>query len=955
MLATFLFSATHSLSAQNAGGVKGVVQNTQNETLPGTNVVLKGDFPRGTITDENGNYEISNLPPGTYEVEISFTFIGYKPTTKRFTIRSGQVTTLNVVLEEQALQMSELVVTGTFDDRTKLESSVGITTLNPTSIEQRNARSAGDLLQAVPGTYVDNSGGEVGMRVYARGLASGSRSQPGYRYLSLQEDGLPVSSGQMFYGFVDMFHRVDATVGRMEAIRGGSASITAANAPGGIVNFISNEGGKDFEGLIKLQSAVQGSGNLLFRGDFNLGGPLGDNGWTYNVGGFYRLDEGARNLPYDANVGGQVKFNLKKTHDKGSIKLYAKALNDRVTFYQSVPIIDIENGTPQEGFNITEDTYFYNVQSDDIIDGRNIRENPNAKTDFHIDDGMHAQTYSAGLDIKQEFGEGWIVRNNLKYTTFTEDDNRYELQAFFPKLNGPGLFYGQPGFTNFKYSDIETGEVLYDASQDIDNIPTNFLSILGVFAMEADFTDIVDQLSLSKKMGNHDLTIGGGYSHFDQKSFYTAHINLGTNEAQPRLLKATHPNTARAFSGLEGEPADFHFSDDAGLMGHGAGAYVHYEATSTNISAFLSDTWQVSDKLNVDLGIRYETITHKGRKEDYDTPLFDINPATGAGLQLFTDENGDLIINPATGGPLALPTGQDGDYTTWYDLATRRSTGVWRDFEYTYSYLSASLGANVKLNENSAVYGRFTLGNKAPELAYYQNNFLNSDIGEGQVEEIIQGEIGYKLNVSKASLFLTGFYSQMENVPFQQFAIGANSTTVRSPATFNSIQTLGVELEGVVTLAKNFDIRLIGTLQAPKFTKFDYYNLNGTPHPVFLGETYPESPSFVGFDGVTIEPGTPSDDFLEDFSDNEVPDVPKVMIDITPSYQIKNIKLYANYRYTGKRWGNRRNTVELKGFGLLSAGVSARLNESISINVSGTNLAGAEALLLFINHIFYFL
>ncbi len=903
-----LLFLTPCLFAQNSGGVIGVVINTQGESLPGTNVVIKGDFPRGTVTDENGNYEIANLPPGSYEVEISFSFIGYKPISKRFTVRAGQVTTLNVTLEEQALQMSQIVVTGTFDDRTKLESSVGITTLNPTSIQERNPRSAGDLMQAIPGTYVDNAGGEVGARVYARGLASGSRSQPGFRYISLQEDGLPVTTGQMFYGFIDAFHRLDATVGRVEAIRGGSASITAANSPGGIINFISKEGGDEFGGEVRLQSAIQGSGNLLARGDVNIGGPLGEGGWSYNIGGFYRFDEGARNVPYNANVGGQLKFNLKKTHDKGSIKLYGKVLDDKVTFYQSVPIIDLANNTPQEGFNITEDTYFYDVQSDNITDGRN----PGQTTDFHIDDGMQINSLAAGLEIKQDLGNGLVLRNNFRYATFTENDNRFELQAIFPKINGPALFYGQPSFTNFTYTDVGTGEVLYSAPDGIDNIPTNALMILGVFDLTADFTDVVNQFSLSKKFGNHDVTGGFYYSNFDQTSFYTAHISLGTNEPQPRLLMATHPNF------MPNQP-DFIFSDEAGLVGHGAGAYVNYEGTSTNTSFFLSDTWQVNDKLNIDLGLRYENIVHKGRKEDYTRPIDEGNVG-----------------------------GEDGNPLTFYDIATRKTTGIWRDFEHTYSYLSGSLGANIKVDDNSAIYGRFTLGNKAPELAFYQNNFLNSDILSGEVEEITQAEIGYKLNVEKASLFINGFFSEMENVPFQQFAIGTNSTTVRSPNTFNAIRTIGAELEAVVTVVDNLDVRVVGTLQSPTFTKFDYYNLNETPHPVFIGETYPESPTYLT-GGEPVAPGSPSDDFIEDFSGNDVPDVPKVMLDITPSYQMGKVKIYANYRYTGKRWGNRRNTVELQGFGLLGAGVSVRFNENITLNVNGSNILDTQALLLFID------
>lgn len=105
-----------------------------------------------------------------------------------------------------------------------MESSVAITTLSPKTIEQRAARGTGDLLQAVPGIWADNSSGEVGSKVVARGLAPVGNDQVGFQYLSLQEEGLPVMGAQMGFALVDMFHRNDLNTGRFEAIRGGSAA-----------------------------------------------------------------------------------------------------------------------------------------------------------------------------------------------------------------------------------------------------------------------------------------------------------------------------------------------------------------------------------------------------------------------------------------------------------------------------------------------------------------------------------------------------------------------------------------------------------------------------------------------------------------------------------------------------------------------------------------------------------
>jgi outer membrane receptor protein involved in Fe transport len=79
----------------------------------------------------------------------------------------------------------------------------------------------------------------------------------------------------------------------LESVRGGSASITGANAPGGIFNYVSKTG-QASSNEITYKFGLEGDGrNPFHRLDANFGGKLGNN-WYYKYGGFYRNAEGAR-------------------------------------------------------------------------------------------------------------------------------------------------------------------------------------------------------------------------------------------------------------------------------------------------------------------------------------------------------------------------------------------------------------------------------------------------------------------------------------------------------------------------------------------------------------------------------------------------------------------------------------------------------------------------------------
>jgi outer membrane receptor for ferrienterochelin and colicin len=87
----------------------------------------------------------------------------------------------------------------------------------------------------------------------------------------------------------DYFLRPDATLGRLEAVKGGTASILGANAPGGIFNYIMKEGGSKTAGEVVTKYGLEGDGkNNFYRTDFNIGGPLGHN-WFWDCRWFLSL------------------------------------------------------------------------------------------------------------------------------------------------------------------------------------------------------------------------------------------------------------------------------------------------------------------------------------------------------------------------------------------------------------------------------------------------------------------------------------------------------------------------------------------------------------------------------------------------------------------------------------------------------------------------------------------
>ncbi|WP_026473367.1 SusC/RagA family TonB-linked outer membrane protein [Alkaliflexus imshenetskii] len=153
--------------------ITGVVTDAFNEPLPGVNVVVKGTL-RGTITDVSGKYTIDAGNDQT----LLYSFVGF--TDKEVAI--GNQSVINVVLEESARAIDEVVVVGYGVQR----KSVVTAAISSVKAEELERSSIGRVEHAIQGrtsgvTVLPHSGSPgAGVKVRVRGTGSNGNSEPLY-------------------------------------------------------------------------------------------------------------------------------------------------------------------------------------------------------------------------------------------------------------------------------------------------------------------------------------------------------------------------------------------------------------------------------------------------------------------------------------------------------------------------------------------------------------------------------------------------------------------------------------------------------------------------------------------------------------------------------------------------------------------------------------------------------
>ena len=324
------------------------------------------------------------------------------------------------------LQMDKVLITGTATARSKMKQSVSVSTVSSDQVQNAVAASATEVLRAVPGLRAESSGGEGNANLGVRGLPM---SDGGGRYVQLQEDGLPVLLvGDISFGTADQFVRADYFLDSIDVIRGGSSATLSTNSPGAIVNFRSKTG-REAGGAVGMSVDPE---HPQQRVDFAYGGPLGER-LSVQVGGFYRIGEGARESDLTLENGGQFRAAITKDLDNGYLRLSFKQLNDRTPTYLPVPVQrngnslnEIPGIDPRNAFFINS-----NFPQDVTVDRNGNRSVTNPA------DGLHVQVTSFGVEGQLKLDDGLTLTER-----FRKSDISGRFFGLFPASTQPAGYTG---------------------------------------------------------------------------------------------------------------------------------------------------------------------------------------------------------------------------------------------------------------------------------------------------------------------------------------------------------------------------------------------------------------------------------------------------------------------------------------------------------------------------------
>ncbi len=213
-----------------------VVEGSQ-RALTGAQVAVSGVPGKGAISDASGRFRITGLTGAS--VVLNVRAIGYRQVTE--TVRVGNVA-IRIVLQERALELNAMVVTGTAGGAQKRELG---TSVAPVKVSEVLAQTAVPSMEALlngrtPGVTVIQTSGQVGSgaQVRIRGIGTFSLSSTPLVYV----DGIRVDNA--LTGQVARLNDFDPEqIESIEVLKGpAAATLYGTEAARGVINILTKRG-----------------------------------------------------------------------------------------------------------------------------------------------------------------------------------------------------------------------------------------------------------------------------------------------------------------------------------------------------------------------------------------------------------------------------------------------------------------------------------------------------------------------------------------------------------------------------------------------------------------------------------------------------------------------------------------------------------------------------------------
>lgn len=243
-----LFSISTALAQQSNGKIKGTITTSEGDPAAGVNVVLKSS-KYGTVTNDDGTFELNRVKPNTYSLQISLT--GYETTEQEVVVAESETANVNLQLKVSNKELQEVVINSKKSILSKKTDYVARMPLkNLENPQVYNVIHKELLLEQVAvniETAIRNSPGAIpvtfpsgGIGITFRGFTTGVNAR----------NGMETASGR---SSIDL-----SNVERIEVMKGPSGTLfgSSVSSFGGVVNLVTK---KPFETAANEISYTGGS------------------------------------------------------------------------------------------------------------------------------------------------------------------------------------------------------------------------------------------------------------------------------------------------------------------------------------------------------------------------------------------------------------------------------------------------------------------------------------------------------------------------------------------------------------------------------------------------------------------------------------------------------------------------------------------------------------------------
>lgn len=235
-------------AAQETGSIAGVVtEQGTSRSLSGAQVDVPG-LEVGTLTGSGGSYELSQVPVGTHSVRV--TMLGYRAGTAEAVVVAGETTRLDFALQQQAIGLDQIVVTGTVGGAQRRSLGTVLGTVDVADqIEVSPAQNVQELLGGrIADVVVMPGSGNVGTgsATRIRGVSSLTLSNEPLIYI----DGVRVNNSTTGGPSIRQGRQVNRLndinpedIESIEVIKGPAAStLYGTEASNGVIQIITKKG-----------------------------------------------------------------------------------------------------------------------------------------------------------------------------------------------------------------------------------------------------------------------------------------------------------------------------------------------------------------------------------------------------------------------------------------------------------------------------------------------------------------------------------------------------------------------------------------------------------------------------------------------------------------------------------------------------------------------------------------